>query len=363
MRQVCASRLKSSSQILIGIPERDGAPIPDFKGVPRMLGDQKLEEWIEQVVNAHTVPRVPIELNPIPIGKEDNIVMAIHIHDSRRAPHMVTFKGDNRYYRRCGSQTLPAEDHEVRELFFRGLRHTEKIEKFLKQKKYYDPYEADFGLNEVNLRLHNIVIDNTGSRSFVKDFPFFTFVSLPLAMEDSVVDTSDPWLLSWLDPNKRRYEPNKGELLYTGARQPTHDGLIAAQELQDILVGYMIVNRNGCVEYCPERLCTREDQKWYVPLKETRDRFQMFLRFVSDLYRQNFARYEQDLRILANGMRLIDTEAAEMWNEPRVQPFYSKNNLQEIYEVEAFQLDSRIDEFSGQFSTRLFNNYGLQKLR
>jgi hypothetical protein len=87
----------------------------------------------------------------------------------------------------------------------------------------------------------------------------------------------------------------------------------------------------------------------------------MFLRFVDDLYRQSFARYEQDLRILANGVGLGPTDALEVQSplRRRETSAYPENNIQMCYEVETFQFAAKTPEITRDFSTRLRNNYGL----
>jgi hypothetical protein len=269
-KDVSAFANSQGGWIIIGIPEEDGVPKPDFQGVTRTLNGQKTDEWIHQVINSSISPRAPVEVKSIELKGSENVLIVIRIRESRRAPHMVTVDHDNRYYRRHGTESLRAEEYEVRELFERGARYMERTERYLKERGYHDPYDPGFGMNNETRRLRYW---KSSDDSLVSP-PFFTFSSLPIALEPNTIDTDDVFLLSWLDPNKRRYQPRKGDLLYSGHWLPTFEGLICPTESgrgkQGELRGYMIVNRNGYVEHCPEGLVSlSEDRKWFVSLEDT----------------------------------------------------------------------------------------------
>ncbi len=353
-KDVSAFANSRGGYLLLGIEEKDGRPIRVI-GMPRMLGQQKVEEWIEQTALSNISPRVAFEVKPILLTGSGDVVVVLHVRESRRAPHMVTFQHDNRYYRRYNNHSLPAEEYEVRELFERGKRFTEKVEQYLKSRSYDTPENQNFALNEWTRRLRYLLPD--GNAAEVRSF--FTFVSIPLALGDDFIDTLSPDLLKWLDPNMRK-------LIFTGLPRPTFEGLVFPDEVKGALMGYLLINRNGYVEYCKDGLVwqTPSRNRWIVSLNKTVDYFHAFCRLVDDLYEQPFSRYEQDVRILVNGAGLDSTEAAEVTNYPlgRDFPYYSKSNVQVSYEVEATSLSQKVQEFVSDFSTRLANNYGLSRI-
>jgi hypothetical protein len=360
-KDVSAFANSRGGYLLVGVSEKEGKPVA-VPGIARMLGQQKVEEWVEQVALSNISPRLPIETKVVELTNSDKVVLIVRVRESWKGPHMVTFQHDNRYYRRFNNLSMPAEEYEVRELFERGIKYQDRVQEYLKARNYDTPENPQFGFNEWTRRLRYFL-----SREEIVDVrSFFTFIAIPLALEDDVIDTRNSQFLNWLDPNQRRYAPfGQSELLFQGHGRPTFDGLVFPDEISGDLVGYLLINRNGYIEYCKERLvaCEPSEKKWCVFLKDTVNHFHLFLSFVDDLYKQPSIRYEQDLRILANGVGLASTEAAEMRN-PLIWRGTSvpKNNIQMIYDVEAPQLPDVIIEIVEDFAIRLSNNYGLSEL-
>lgn len=102
--------------IIYGINEEDGAPVSfnwiESKGV---------KERIESVIMSSVQPKIE-EYEIIPIQNPDDSSKAIfiaNIPESLNAPHMA----NHRYYKRYSFQSVPMEDHEVKEAIFKkGLR-------------------------------------------------------------------------------------------------------------------------------------------------------------------------------------------------------------------------------------------------
>ncbi len=100
-KDVSAFANSQGGLILIGVEERGAKPVHPPIGIERMLGQQKVEEWIDQVIASNISPRVPVAMQVIDHPTEDSrCIVAIQAPASPRAPHMVTTDGDNRYYRR-----------------------------------------------------------------------------------------------------------------------------------------------------------------------------------------------------------------------------------------------------------------------
>jgi hypothetical protein len=360
-KDVSAFANSRGGYLVVGVSEKEGKPVA-VPGIARMLGQQKVEEWVEQVALSNISPRLPIETKVVELTNTDKVVLIVRVRESWKGPHMVTSQHDNRYYRRFNNLSMPAEEYEVRELFERGRKYQDRVREYLKAKNYDTPENPQFGFNEWTRRLRYFV-----SREEIVDVKsFFTFLAIPLALEDDIVDTRNSQFLNWLDPNQRRYAPfGQSELLFHGHGRPTFDGL-AFPEVSGDLTGYLLINRNGYIEYCKEGLvaCEPPEKKWYVFLRDTVNHFHLFLGFVDDLYRQPTIRYEQDLRVLANGMGLASTSPIETRNRliwPGTSNF-PKNNIQVTYDVEASQLPNAMIEIVEDFATRLSNNYGLSEL-
>ena len=76
------------------------------------------KEWLEQVINSKVFERVEgVQIFPVRFdGDLKKTVYVVKIPRSTRAPHMCS---DHKYYRRYGTTSVPMEEYEVRDLFYR----------------------------------------------------------------------------------------------------------------------------------------------------------------------------------------------------------------------------------------------------
>jgi len=155
--------------IIFGIEEdkKDGIPIK-LDGIEPSVGNQKVDEWIENVINPHISPRVVIKIRTIKIS--DKIATIVWIPQSSRRPHMSTYENDYRIYRRYNTQTLPASETEIREMYMRSNRMEDVKESFLKERKLLDVTSNDFALTtnsqELLPKSEEIDIKNIHSQPF-----------------------------------------------------------------------------------------------------------------------------------------------------------------------------------------------------
>src|SRR3972149_7567323 len=88
--------------IIIGVEESRGKPVHPPAGVDRMLGQQKVEEWIDQGVASNISPRAPVTMQVIDHADDPNrCLVVVYAAVSPRAPPFVTGEDQNRYDRRC----------------------------------------------------------------------------------------------------------------------------------------------------------------------------------------------------------------------------------------------------------------------
>lgn len=81
-------------------------------------GEVFTKEWLEQVINSKISKRIEgIQIFPVRFdGDLRKSVYVVKIPRSIRAPHMCS---DHKYYRRYGTTSVPMEEYEVRDLFYR----------------------------------------------------------------------------------------------------------------------------------------------------------------------------------------------------------------------------------------------------
>ncbi len=122
--------------IIYGVIERDNKPITIDVGFdPNDIS----KEWIEQVINSRISPKIEdIIITPIPLSNSDKFLYLIKIPKSDKAPHQAS---DKKYYKRYNFQSVPMEEYEIRELYFRNIISQTEFRKLQAQvrEKIYKP--------------------------------------------------------------------------------------------------------------------------------------------------------------------------------------------------------------------------------
>lgn len=102
--------------IIYGIREEEGIPL-SFN----LIECRGVKERIESVILSNTQPKIEgYEIASIENPDDTSeAIFVVNIPESLKAPHMV----NHRYYKRYNFQSVPMEDHEVKECIFKkGLR-------------------------------------------------------------------------------------------------------------------------------------------------------------------------------------------------------------------------------------------------
>lgn len=256
-----------------------------------MIGQQKVEEWIEQILMSNVVQRPPVVIRPVPLPDDaDRCVVVINTSVSPRGPHMVTVPGDNRYYRRYFKrqqyQSLPAEEYEVREMFERSGRLRSETEQYLASRNYLDVTRSNFAENSLSARLYMSETTTATDSALTAAQSFVTFVSCPDTLVRDAFDIFGDELWQWLQPGLRLYPP-AGLLLPIGAKRTVSDGVLLTEEYvpgdRAFWDRYLFVARNGFAEMGLSR-AQRYQGQMHFPLVEIVGRFWQFLGLVTDLY-------------------------------------------------------------------------------
>jgi len=293
IKDISAMANSQGGYIIIGINEKDGFPEKEYYGCFRMINGQKIEEWLEQIVNGNVEPKINFETKILPLNGE-KCILIIHIPMSSRAPHMVTYKSDNRYYRRYfvrhQYQVLPAEHYEIKELFERSKNMENKIKSFLKNKNYLDVYGDDFGENELTNNLIDYDKPEKTANSIV------VFLSIPSYL-DKRIDFNKNGIKKWLTENKR-YLPKSNTAFKPLSKRTTLDGILFYEAyptgLYDKYYRYLHLYKNAITEYGFSDAYI-ETYRRQPPNREAKDKrffvfskiigyFWQFLNFIKDYY-------------------------------------------------------------------------------
>ncbi len=365
-KDISAFANSQGGYVIYGVDEDpSGAPVSPPSGVPIKLGRQKTEEWIEQVIVSNITPRPSVVLKAIPMSTDpQKALVVVEIPLSRHAPHMVTSGNDNRYYRRYfirnNFQSLPAEHHEVRELFERSLRMRDQVREYLARMRYEDPTASGFGKNRFTDRLSASECDRDGRKMSQS---FYSFVSVPSIPEGDLIDTQSPDLWRWLDPDARRYAPRLGDFFVPGLPRTISDGILLPDyDPSQAFRCFLRIGRNGYIEYSSTAgICLNNDMSGMISLSVISTEFEMFLGFIEEIYLE--ADYSGEISVLVNLIGVERLQARE-WSglEGPDSPIYPDNCLQEIFEVEATRIQERKDDLVIETKRRLCSSWGFRNI-
>ena len=303
-KDVSAMANSQGGHLIIGLAEEDHGPKMPEQFVERMLGRQKVEEWLDQVLNSNIQPRVNVHIKPIPVpGNPEECVVVMHVPPSPRVPHMITAQNDNRYYVRHNCEVLPAEEYEVRDMFERGRRMREEVKEYLRKRGYFEPDDQpDFALNKLTRQLGVAYFDETANVVLEPAHTVVSFVCCPTMLGDRI-DASSSEFRQWLNPAQRYYYP-PGIFLPHQVCRATLDGVVCGNDLplQERTPGhpireYLAVHRSGYTEFGYGDGIQYQGRR-LVNFVKMVGRFWQFVGFVSDLYR--YAKLSTTAIILLN---------------------------------------------------------------
>lgn len=291
-KDVCAMANSQGGYLIVGMAEQDHRAVMPERFVDRMLGQQKVEEWLEQVVNSNIAQRVGARIRAVPVSEgAEECVVVIQIPQSPRVPHMVTTEGEKRYYVRHNFQTLAAEEYEVRDMFERGRRMRGEVDDYLRKRGYFEPDDdPNFGMNKLTRQLGMAYFDETRQPILESAHTIVSFVACPTVLEDRI-DTASDEFRRWLDPSKRNYYPPAMFVPYHSLRGMI-GGIICRNDLPRYETGrpqlireYLAVHRDGYAEYG-----YGDGIAWMghriLNFVKLVGRFWQFLGFLMDLYQE-----------------------------------------------------------------------------
>ena len=376
-KDISAMANSSGGYIVIGVAEKQGKPVHPPCGTSRMIGRQKVEEWIEQVVISNVAQRPPFVIRVVDMpDSADNCVVVINTSLSAQAPHMVTGERDNRYYRRYFKrqqfESLPAEEYEVREMFERSSRLRSETEQYLASRNYLDVPASNFAENVLSKRLY---MHETIERSYapIAAESLVTFLSFPDTLARDAIDTIGDELWQWLVPTLRLYPPTDDPLLPAGGKRTVLNGVLLTQEHARgepaFWHRYLLVTRNGFTEV-GFSLTQRRDGRILFPFVTIIGRFWQFLYFVADLY--SCQRLLRPFSVMLNMKRTAGSALDNLgdgWREPTTWPYdYAPEclepNLQFVVSMRQPNVTSEdIERSVREIAAQIEAAYGTRDLR
>jgi hypothetical protein len=373
-KDISALANSQGGYLIIGIEERDGSPVHPPCGTEPMLGRQKVEDWIAQTANSNIAQRVQMDIRTIPIPNSPNCIVIVYVPISIRMPHMVTYRQDNRYYRRIFKrhqfESLPAEEYEVREMFEKGSQMVNKVLAFLSSQGYADISSNTFAQNSYTKRL-GMTVRSGNTIEIVQAYHYVTFVAFANIVEEDLIDTSKDEFWQWLDPNVRRYQPVPQIIFLPLNKHATLEGVvlkdqafISGQNQTNLVPRFLRINRNSYIEMGLSLAMGLENDIAFA-FAPMMGFFWQFMNFVKDVYSQ------EDIlmpcRVMLNMKGTEDSLLYDLghgWIDPfeaggHYRPQCPEPNVQIIKELRSVSMDDNaIDSVVREFATRVDNAWG-----
>jgi len=372
--------------IIFGIEEDNKSGIPrTLCGMNESVGSQKADEWIDAVVSQHTSPRIAIRMRPVPISPE-KIAIVLLVPLSGRRPHMSNY--DSVIYRRYNTQTRPASEFEIREMYQRSGRMGDERKDFLRQRNLLDTTADSFCQNANSLELA------TPTGKSPNDSPMVALSSCPRFLEERVDIAADD-IRAWLKDNPSvKVEHKTTHVFPTSDFQTSSDSVTCsyiryAGGTPHEVLEYVEIHRYGFVEQglCRRLIRSVTGPELFLNLGGTTVAFWAFLKFLRNFYQKidyldEFSVYlsirnadqlglhgfmgrdEQQTPLVASHedssiyhrMPMVSYFQPVHPKKPRYRNFQHQRSLT----VSGLD-DQKISDVVKEFSTRIANNFGLQK--
>lgn len=118
--------------LFIGIDEKEN----EIKGVSITLGNQKIEDWISNVLNDLVDKSMNYEVTQVPISEDESKkVIIIHVMEGKDKPYYVVIDKKPIPYIRKGTSIFAAKPDDIKEMYTTNLKEgKEKVEINIDQK-------------------------------------------------------------------------------------------------------------------------------------------------------------------------------------------------------------------------------------
>jgi len=228
IRDIVAMANHSGGHIVIGIEEDDDGAAAELVGVDKGGHVERIRSSclanIDRCLNG-------LDVEDVELGS-GKVAVVIKVPQSLGAPHMVTFKGLNQFWKRHGRQKEKMSVDELQEAFDSATQGVTLVERLIAERK-----------RRLKVRI--------GTATWM------LLTATPALMRHDIVDTRDDAIRAILEdrpphPARRITLPSYRSVV------PSLDGLRAESKEGGELVDYIELHRNGHLEFA-----TRSPWRWH----------------------------------------------------------------------------------------------------
>ncbi|MDD5743074.1 MAG: ATP-binding protein [Candidatus Peribacteraceae bacterium] len=243
LKDVTAFANSGGGYLIIGADEKTSTVC----GTQDAVGNQKIEEWISNVLTPNIDQKVRYEIQLLPF-EDRKTVIVLHIPESPRKPHMVTLEAKNAYYVRHNVVIHAATHNEVREMFEMSRRSKDAVREFMEQRNLLDDKSEHFAQNENTPKLKERIGEDMKTPLLLHSF-------IPLYLQEDQVKTASAEFDQWLQEHASGYEPLSGVRLYKPYGKQVHlEGIVLpeilprSQDEEEVYYNYLEILNNGYIE-------------------------------------------------------------------------------------------------------------------
>ena len=207
--------------ILIGV-EEDGDGVAN--ALPGIEGMGHVER-ITSSTQANVAPRLRgLQVVPIPLANGQHVI-AIGVPESMNRPHMVTFRGENRFWRREIRQKVMMSVDEIERAVMNRIDGARRVEDFMEDRRLW-----------------------SASIPMLASGRILVLQAAPAFMHEEIVDIRDPVVLGLME--RPPVHPQSYQLgCDAGTPRPSLHGLVAeGRDENGQLWAYLELRRDGYME-------------------------------------------------------------------------------------------------------------------
>lgn len=158
VKDITAFANKQGGQIIFGIDEKEGSIV----GIHDTIGNQKIEDWISNVLNDLVTDKLDYEMCFIPISDEDTplYILIIHVYESKNKPLYVCLDKKTLCFTRNGTSVFSAKPSEIKEMY-----EQKEQRNLIYQQKAKGNNITQIGINEgiINIKMEKLKNENNVS--------------------------------------------------------------------------------------------------------------------------------------------------------------------------------------------------------
>ena len=336
VKHVCALANTRGGYLIFGIKESgDGGYPTEINGINK---NKIKKERLENIILAHIVPRLNVNIKEIEIPNEEKSVLLVQIPDSYSRPHYNDI--NNKFYKRFNFKSEPMTEQEIAYCYQSRFSSNKRIEQYVKK--------IMVGKED------NLVVAGT--------------IVIPSNIGSRLINTSDYETFKWIEDIKlKSYLPVHRQFL-SGSLTPFAHGLISKRDSTSTTETH--IHRNGCIHHIhrfskknlfngiPYEQLNVPNNYCAIPYEYLAEQVIHTICFASSIMKHY--NYFGDMKIIVN---LASSLPSRLGSDPYDRHGYSLEEVDARIEREhsSQHIESHYENITASIMHELANHYGIER--